>query len=254
MLKLATVLGDRANDGQFWTHSKMLVEGCTKISEGCGNCWSEAMARRFGGMVDECGNFDGTLKLHSERMADILPRSNRRQPRIWTYWNDLFHHNVGDWFRDNLFEVISQSSDTHIICTKRPHDAAAYLFEPHRRVILDNVIFLVTMESQKRADERLPWAACISAAGWKVGALVEPMLTLVDLTGEWGACLYGNGPIRKRWIDALCWIVNGPENGKGARKYDGMWSLRLMQQAKAAGVPFFYKAGLLNGKRYIETP
>ena len=35
---------------------------------------------------------------------------------------------------------------------------------------------------------------------------------------------------------------------------DGQWAMRLQAQAQAAGVPFFYKAGLLNGKRYIETP
>lgn len=250
-MKLATILGDRANEGQFWTHSKMLVEGCTKISEGCGNCWSEAMARRFGGMVDECGNFDGTLQLHPERMADILPRSNRRQPRIWTYWNDMFHHNVGDWFRDNLFEVISQSSDTHIICTKRPEEAVRYFSErPRQSVTLNNVIFMVTMENQKRANERGLYAVQLANLGWKVGALVEPMLSPVSpATLEYGWSAQGD-----MLIDSLCWIICGPENGKGKRTFDGQWAMRLQAQAQAAGIPFFYKAGLLNGKRYIETP
>lgn len=250
-MKLSPILGNLANEGQFWTHSKMLVEGCTKISEGCGNCWSEAMARRFGGMVDECGNFDGTLRLHSERMADILPRSNRRKPRIWTYWNDLFHHNVGDWFRDNLFEVISQSSDAHIICTKRPEEAAQYFSErPRNGVVLDNVILLITMENAKRANERGLDAVRLAKMGWKVGALIEPMLGPVSLA----SLEYGFSGPGDMLIDSLCWIICGPENGKGSRKFDGMWALRLAQEAKKAGVPFFFKAGALNGKRYIETP
>lgn len=249
MSNLSEILHNDLIEGRFWTHSRTLVEGCAKISEGCENCWSEAMWFN-GGKA-----FDGRIVLHPERMAVILPKSNRRKPRVWTYWNDLFHLHVSDAFRDDLFLTISQSTDTHIICTKRPSEVVRYLSgSPRHWASLSNVIFLVTMENQKRADERLPWAAQISSAGWKVGALVEPMLTPVDLTGEWGACLYGNGPIRKQWINALSWVICGPENGKGKRPFDGQWAMRLQAQAKAAGIPFCYKGGLLNGKRYIDAP
>lgn len=251
MFELSTILGNKALSGLFWTHSKTLVEGCSKISEGCSNCWAEGLARRFGGVVNECGNFDGTIRLHPERMADILPETNRRKPRIWTYWNDLFHCNVDDNFRDKLFAIIANSSDFHIICTKRPEEAARYLQE---RPQSNNCIILITMENQKRADERLLWAARISSAGWKTGALCEPMLSPIDLTGEWGACLHGNGPIRKQWIDALSWIICGPENGPGKRVFQEQWASDLQNQAKQRLVPFFYKGGVLDGTRYIETP
>ena len=253
-MKLAEILKPEMAAGRFWTHSKTLVEGCTKVSPGCENCWSEAMARRFGGMVDESREFDGTIKEHLERMDDILPKSNRRKQRVWTYWNDLFHPGVSYGFRDKLFGLITWSNDYHIICTKRPEIAVRYLSAEYHPLVKPNVIILVTMENQEMADKRLPYAAEISSMGWHVGSLVEPMLTPVDLTGEWGACLHGNGPLRKRWSDALCWIIAGPENGKGKRPFDGQWAMRLQAQAKAVDVPFFYKAGFLNGKSYQEAP
>jgi hypothetical protein len=57
------------------------------------------------------------------------------------------------------------------------------------------------------------------------------------------------------WLSPfISWIICGPENGHGKRSFDGQWAMRLQTQAKTAGVPFFYKAGLLNGKEYLEVP
>ncbi len=240
-MDLSKVLEKELLEGRFWTHSKTLVEGCTKVSPGCLNCWSESMDMRFkkGGKP-----FDGTIVEHPERLLEILPKSGHRAPRVWTYWNDLFHKDVSVNLRNALFERIKASKDYHIICTKRPANAATYLagnagfarFYPP----MDNVIILVSMEDQRAVDARIPEVFEISVNGWKVGGLFEPLL----------------GPIELQYtaLSRLEWIICGPENGKGKRSFDGQWAMRLQAQAKAAGVPFFYKAGLLNGKRYIETP
>jgi len=75
--------------------------------------------------------------------------------------------------------------------------------------------------------------------GWNVGVLVEPMLTPVDIS-------------QLSFLPS--WIICGPENGKGKRLFDGQWAMRLQGQAQERGIPFFYKAGLLYGKWYIESP
>jgi protein gp37 len=238
-MELSKVLEKELLEGRFWTHSKTLVEGCTKVSPGCLNCWSESMQMRFNGGK----NFDGTITEHPDRLFDILPKSRNRAPRVCTYWNDIFHRDVTYALRDGLFQKIEVSQDFHIICTKRPANAATYLsgiggtpkFRP-----MDNAIILVTMENQQAFDARIDDVIEISANGWNVGGLFEPLLEPFDLTP--GA------------LNHLKWIICGPENGKGKRPFDGQWAMRLQAQAKEAGVPFFYKAGLLNGKRYIETP
>lgn len=239
-MKLSEILGNRANEGQFWTHSLELIGGCTKVSPGCLNCWSEAMDKRFKGL----DGFDGTLAIRWHKLPEIAPKSARRAPRVWTYWNDLFHESVPDDFRDEFFELVNTGWDYHIICTKRPEEAVRYWEKPetpmnHHLQDMDKIIYLVSMENQDWMYARRGGALQLSRLGGNVGILVEPMLGPVDIS-----------------ILAFLphWIICGPENGKGARKFDPFWALRLMQEAKKAGVPFFFKAGALNGKRYIETP
>lgn len=233
-MELSKVLEKELLEGRFWTHSKTLVEGCTKVSTGCLNCWSEAMQMRFSGGKP----FNGTIVEHPDRCMDILPKSNNRKQRVWTYWNDVFHEGVSDSLRNALMMKILCSSDHHIICTKRPRIAVKYL-QGKNKDLRKNTIILVTMENQEMVGRRYSHIKDLFDMGYKTGALIEPMLGPVDFS---------------QYENCLNWIICGPENGKGKRPFDGAWAMRLQAQAKEAGIPFFYKAGLLNGKRYIETP
>ena len=234
-MDLSKVLEKELLEGRFWTHSKTLIEGCTKVSPGCLNCWSEIMQMRFNGGKP----FDGTVIEHWDRMLDLLPKSSRRAPRVWTYWNDVFHESVSESLHHKLFSKIGVSQDYHIICTKRPERAVEYFRRFPGNVMLENLIILVTMEDSEQIRERQFAAMYLSRLGFLVGILVEPMLAPVDISGL---------------AFTPCWIICGPENGKGQRPFDGKWAMELQKQAEAAHIPFFYKAGLLSGKRYIETP
>jgi protein gp37 len=175
-------------------------------------------------------------------MDDILPMSNRRKPRVWTYWNDIFHRHVPDWFRGLLFDRISRSTDYHIICTKRPEEAVRYLTKAHWNIALDNVIILVTTENQARLDQRRDATLHLHRMDWRVGILAEPLLAPLDLS-------------RLAFIPA--WIICGPENGPGKRAFNASWAGSLQYQAKNMGVPFFYKAngGILGGAGpFLECP
>jgi protein gp37 len=189
--------------------------------------------------------FDGTIAEHPERMADILPKSLHRKPRVWTYWNDIFHEGVTDVFRDKLFEIIKQTSDYHIICTKRPREILRYWNNPNtplsHNMYFPKVIYLVTMENQEMVNKRYPTTAKLATMGWNVGVLAEPMLAPLNL------CL-------DIWPVLPKWIITGPENGPGKRLFDPQWALSLRDQAAAARIPFMFKGGPLDGKEYLSVP
>lgn len=241
-MELSKVLEKELLEGRFWTHSKTLVDGCTKVSPGCKNCWSEALAKRFGNHVGVYDNgWNGKIVEHWDKMLDILPKPGRtRKPRVWCYWNDVFHAGVSDNFLVRLFNLIEHSLDCNIICTKRPERAVEFLSGHPKDMKAKNAIIMVTMENQEMVQKRWKSAAQLAGMGFRVGLLIEPMLSPIEIDPS--------------WLDLMTWVICGPENGQGKRPFDGQWAMRLQAQAEAAGVPFFYKAGLLNGKRRIETP
>jgi protein gp37 len=122
---------------------------------------------------------------------------------------------------------------------------------------LQNVWLGVSVEDQKRADERVPELLATPAAiRW---LSCEPLLGPVDLTrifmGEaqvdYAAGFDGPGTMRFN-INALAgvqsfgwrgldWIVVGGESGPGARPMHPDWARGLRDQCAGAGVPFLFK-------------
>ena len=97
----------------------------------------------------------------------------------------------------------------------------------------------VSVENQKRADERISILLQIPAAKHFVS--VEPMLGPVDL---W-PYLYSK--------ETLDWVIAGPETGPKARPCNKKWVADLYKQCRAAGVPFWDKTDIL-GKNIKERP
>jgi protein gp37 len=252
---LERVLGN----GKFWTDAWSLVEGCTPVSPGCANCWLSSMARRFTPVIVNPGNgqFNGIIKCHEERL-DLPLRA--KKSRVYAIWSDLFHEAVPVDFLNRAFDTMNRAKHHRfIIITKRPERAADYLRSWPQWPPMPNVIIMVTMEDQERANERAPEAMSLASIGWNVGALCEPLLGPVDLDriythgetegggswGSWDSCISG-----KRldvWSDGevdapkLLWIITGGESGHGARPVHPDWIRSLRDQAQAASVPFMFK-------------
>lgn len=105
---------------------------------------------------------------------------------------------------------------------------------------LPNVWLGVSVEDQKRADERIPDLMATPAAIRFLSC--EPLLGPLSLTREWGAYQDGNdSPIRKRWLNGIDWIIAGGESGPGHRSMETDWARSLRDQCAEAGVAFFMK-------------
>ena len=271
MNSLTDLLKDEIPNGRFWNKAWSLVRGCSHVSPGCDHCWLASMARRFDPdtVDDATGRFTGQVFADTDRLDIPL---KRRKPTVYAVWSDLFHESVPDEFIGNALGVMYEARQHYfIIVTKRPEQAARFIqkytapggsMPPY---VAPNVIILVTMEDQQRADERAPYALQLASMGWKVGALCEPMLGPVDLIraglieyDSVGDTTPGTGISFSHSL--LSWIITGGESGPGARPANPDWFRSLRDRSQAAGVPFLLKhidkkhGRLLDEQEHDEVP
>ncbi len=94
------------------------VTGCSKVSEGCDNCYAEQVAHRFAGTKAYPRGFEPSVR--EDRLDQ--PLRWRRPRRIFVNsMSDLFHPAVPDAYLDRVFDVM-EAADHHTfqILTKRP--------------------------------------------------------------------------------------------------------------------------------------
>lgn len=101
---------------------------------------------------------------------------------------------------------------------------------------LPNVHIGVSVEDQRRADERIPLLLQTPAALRFLS--VEPLLDAVDFSQY-----FGSGGVQDRTGPTLgiSWLIVGGESGPGARPCSVEWIRSIVQQCAAAEVPCFVK-------------
>ncbi|WP_447979063.1 DUF5131 family protein [Candidatus Nitrospira bockiana] len=266
-------MGDRS--AIEWTDSTWNpVTGCTRVSEGCRNCY---MAR----VVPRQKQDPWTVVLHPERLEQ--PLHGKKPRRIFVNsLSDLFHEDVPFEFTDKVFAVMALCPQhTFQVLTKRPERLRAYSeriaaapeilgchVDPRdRKTItkvlhswpLPNVWLGVSVENQRTADAWIPLLLQTPAAVRFLSC--EPLLSGVDLKAylphkfnrephcPWCEdCISVSGHA-SNWRETrednhgpfLDWVIVGGESGPGARPMHPDWARSIRDQCQAAGVPFFFK-------------
>lgn len=204
-----------AQTGIEWTDATWNpVRGCTRVSEGCRNCYAEVMAARFskpgqwghgfaeivtrpGGGIDH--RWTGKVALAEDKLE--VPLRWKHPRRIFVNsTSDLFHENLPDEAIDRIFAVMALCPQhTFQILTKRPERMREYFAAPTRRTSiahrvwdigrvrrpsaetmpLPNVWLGTSCEDQAAADARIPHLLATPAAIRFLS--IEPMLGLIDL-------------------------------------------------------------------------
>jgi len=228
--------------------------GCSKVSEGCANCYAEKMAYRlaeideaawklcnrsmryvrsdYSDVIGEDGRWNGETVFRPQ-VLDAVRKARKPRNIFWCSMSDLFHENNP---MSNIYETlhtIRTPQHTHIILTKRPRRMAMFLAENANWKAMYNTpnIWLgVTAENQECASKRIP--KLLSIAGeHKTFVSVEPMLSPVCLkTGH------------------LDQVIIGAESGAGARPMNPEWVIDLVKQCRDANVPVFVKQFCKNGR------
>jgi|SRR6185437_4091801 len=212
------------------------VTGCTKVSQGCKNCYAEKMYERF----HTKGSFK-IVVMHHDRLSQ--PADWKKPCKIFVNsMSDLFHEEVSFVFINAIFSVMSDWSN-HIfqVLTKRPQRMLEFFEWKYRQFNIqwepsDNVWLGVSVEDQATANERIHYLNYIPAAVKFLSC--EPLLGPIDFEKSIGESLKWHAGGLKNCIS---WIIVGGESGPGARPMHPDWARSIRDQCEAAGVPFFFK-------------
>lgn len=229
--------------------------------------------------------FTGKLQLVEKALLEPL---KRKTPTTYfvNSMGDLFHEDMPDDWIDRVFAVMALCPQhTFQVLTKRADRMREYLTYLRRvdgsagmppewyvanaagRMFKDgdlafssvlqewplpNVWLGVSVEDQKRADERIPDLLATPAAIRFISA--EPLLGPVQLDhieipqkkGTWVLdALHTDGLGAEDDPDfggaTIDWVIVGGESGPNARPMHPDWARSLRDQCKAAGTAFFFK-------------
>lgn len=253
-----------------------IITGCSVLSPGCTNCYAMRLAgtrllheRSRAGLTkpSKAGPvWNGKVRFNDQWLDQPLKWKRPRKIFVCAH-GDLFHESVPDEWIDKVWAVMALAPH-HVfqVLTKRAERMRYYLadaaqplrvsaivnawpdsaigsgneFAADLRLMqgesLPNVWLGVSVEDQKRADERIPDLLAAPAA--KRWLSMEPMLGPVDL-----GHLQENLPINAwlTWLDGLDWVVVGGESGAGSRPMHPDWARSVRDQCEATGVAFLFK-------------
>lgn len=280
------------------------ITGCAVVSPGCTNCYAMKLAgtrlknheSRKGLTKDTKAGpvWTGEVRLNRQWLDQPLRWTTPRMIFVCAH-GDLFAEGVDQVWIDHVFAVMALAPQHAFqVLTKRPERMREYMLGmPSRRSFiagygalvrggnlpdhyetayeaiakpLPNVWLGVSVEDQRRADERIPVLLETPAAVRWISA--EPLLGPVDLRNlrrynpkgaPWIDGLRGlvtRGAYLARSPDECCistsvtipgelpslnWVVAGGECGPNARPMHPDWVRQLRDECAAAGVPFLFK-------------
>ena len=259
--------------GATWNPTR----GCSIVSPGCHNCYAMKQAHRFD---RPSGAYEGLTKMTAQGAqwsgkvalvedALTIPLKKRIPTAYFVdSMSDLFHERVPFEFIDRVFAVMALCPHhLFMVLTKRPERMREYLRahaaggrhiweaaqsikmprgedKPETSWPLRNIWLGVSVEDQRRANERIPVLLDTPAAVRFISA--EPLLSAIDLHGWIGCAVCGMPEPCKRPDHGdpqrgLDQVIVGGESGPRARPFDIGWARVLRDQCAAAGVAYFLK-------------
>ena len=204
--------------------------GCLKVSEGCEHCYAETLSKRTG--KDIWGSSKITNREYKKAIWkdllkwDIQSRKEGIRRKVFVQSMSDFledHPQVVEWREEAKKLIVSLTNTDILMLTKRPENAERFLGDWY-----DNwpkyVWFGVSVENQKRADERISELLKVPAP--ILWLSVEPQLERIDLFD---------------YIRGIDWVVVGGESGAHCRPFDLGWARLLLNECKQNNTRFFMK-------------
>jgi protein gp37 len=249
---------------QWADHTWSPWVGCTKVSEGCRNCYAAERDHRWGGDHWGPGKDRKPTSAGYWRQALLWNKEAETKGKRETVFPSLcdpFDIEAPEGGLDWLWALIAATPClTWLLLTKRPERAAALLpwmncktcggtgtiDEDHGLGAVeqlgcqdceggrpwDNVWIIASVEDEA-ATSRIADLAKLRVA--HRGLSCEPLLEHLDLS-PWLML-----PQTEDGRAAADWVIVGGESGARARPFDIIWARSIRDQCKSAGVPVFIK-------------
>lgn len=220
------------------------ITGCTKISDGCMNCYAARMAKRLKAMGNPRYINEFEVTVHKDLLEVPL---DIKQPKMIfvNSMSDLFHKDVPDDIIIKVFETMNKAHwHTFQLLTKRPERVLA-MDQAGLLKWSSNIWMGTTVENDKyidRIDKLRKTKANIKFLS------CEPLL----------------GSLKDISLEEIDWVIVGGESGPKSREMKKEWVLELKELCEKYGVAFFFKqwgginkkksGRLLDGKTYDGYP
>jgi len=205
------------------------VTGCTKISDGCQNCYAYKMALRLQKMHNQKYKNGFDVTLHETCLSE--PQTWKKPSMIFVNsMSDLFHDAIPLEYIQRVFQVMNNTPQ-HVfqILTKR---AERLLDVAPKLNWTSNIWQGVTVESfkyTKRIDLLRNTPAHIKFISF------EPLISDVGLLN----------------LNGIDWAIVGGESGPKCRPVQEEWILQIKQQCEEQDTLFYFKQwGGTNKKKH----
>lgn len=251
-----------------WTHhTANLWHGCTKVHEGCDNCYAETLSKRWGNdiwgndkprkeiksvwndlakyqkLAAEAGEmhrvFVGSMMDIFEKPMPLIDSKGVEQTISTGYLRHEFFKRIDEGDYPNLM---------FLLLTKRASNINKYIPDSWKERPPSNVMFGTSPVNQE-TFHKLVGQLC-EVNGNKFLS-VEPQLDFIDITTEncmWGK-VYGDtskgrgigGQTITSDPSPINWIIQGGESGHHKRPFNLEWAYRLKEQCEILNIPYFFK-------------
>lgn len=221
-----------------WTHhTANLWWGCTKVHQGCDNCYAESLSNRYGHKVWGDNN---SRRLIKSTFTDIF-KYQKQAEQLNTKFRvfvgsmmDIFEkskevevandfNSTGDKREFFFNEVIPNCPNLiFLLLTKRPSNINKMIPKAWKSNPPKNVMFGTSPVCEKTSKTLIKQLQAVN--GYKFLS-VEPQLE----------------HIRNIDLNGIDWVIQGGESGHHKRKFDSDWGRTLRDICKEKRVPYFFK-------------
>jgi protein gp37 len=228
-----------------WTkHTANLWHGCTKVHEGCDNCYAAALSKRYGHDIwgndrprkqirsvwEDLRNYQKEAKaaneIHRVFVGSMMDIFEKPMPII-DHLDNQHEHTTGD-IRQKFFDNISVGRYPNLVfllLTKRPGNINKYIPEEWKQNPPANVMFGTSPVNQATANTLI--AQLIQVNG-KRFLSAEPQLDEITLLP---------------WLQdkSIHWVIQGGESGPHKRPFNTDWARKMLAECTATNTPYFFK-------------